>query len=368
MSQYSLSHVPDSVLLNDLSKLVAQDRATSARLLAHIAEVDARKLYVPAAYPSMFEYCVRRLHMSEGTAFKRIRAARAALRFPVIFEAVAAGRLHLSAVVLLTPHLTPESADDLLRAAAHHSKSEIETMLAHRFPSPDLPATIRPLKVSPGTVELDSVLTHSPSLALSSGPQSVDRTRETGEPPVSEDKPSAPRSTLVPPARIAPLAPQRYAIQMTVDQSTHEKLQYARQLLGHQLPSGDIAAVFGRGLDALIRELEKQKFAASDKPRPGRREPSAGERFIPAAVKRAVWRRDGGRCTFVSDTGHRCESRTRLEFDHIQPVARGGRATVGGMRLRCQAHNQYEAECAFGLEFMKERQSAGESGKAASSA
>lgn len=145
MSRYSLSHVPDSALLTDLSKLVDQDRATSARLLAHVAEVDARKLYVPAAYPSMFEYCVRELHMSEGTAFKRIRAARAARRFPAIFEAVADGRLHLSAIVLLTPHLTPESADELMRAAAHRTKAEVEQMLANRFPSPDLPAKVRAL-------------------------------------------------------------------------------------------------------------------------------------------------------------------------------------------------------------------------------
>lgn len=157
MTQYSLSHVSDSVLLVDLSKLVARDRATSARLLAHIAEVDARKLYRPAAYPSMFEYCVRELHMSEGTAFKRIRAARAARRFPAIFDAVGDGRLHLSAVVLIARHLTAESADELVRAVAHRSKSDVEQMLADRFPSPDLATRMRALpirhpKVSPGTV------------------------------------------------------------------------------------------------------------------------------------------------------------------------------------------------------------------------
>ena len=69
-------------------------------------------------------------------------------------------------------------------------------------------------------------------------------------------------------------------------------------------------------------------------------------------MKRAVWERDGGQCTFVSESGHRCESRTRLEFDHVEPVATGGHATVKGLRLRCRAHNQFEAERAFGRDFM----------------
>jgi len=69
-------------------------------------------------------------------------------------------------------------------------------------------------------------------------------------------------------------------------------------------------------------------------------------------VKRAVRERDQDQCTFQSESGQRCPARMRLEFDHIEPVARGGRATVDGMRLRCRAHNQYAAECAFGAGFM----------------
>src|SRR5206468_1786248 len=78
-------------------------------------------------------------------------------------------------------------------------------------------------------------------------------------------------------------------------------------------------------------------------------------RHIPAAVKRAVDQRDGRRCTFVSDAGHRCESRTLLQYDHIHPVARGGTATVENIRLRCRTHNQFEAEQAFGTGFMDSR-------------
>jgi 5-methylcytosine-specific restriction endonuclease McrA len=126
-------------------------------------------------------------------------------------------------------------------------------------------------------------------------------------------------------------------------------------LLGHHVASGDIAQVLDRALDALVRELEKRKFAATDRPRPPRQHRETDSRHIPADVKRAVWKRDQGQCTFVSDTGHRCPARERLEYDHIDPVARGGRASVSRMRLRCRAHNQYEAERVFGTEFMNDK-------------
>jgi 5-methylcytosine-specific restriction endonuclease McrA len=126
------------------------------------------------------------------------------------------------------------------------------------------------------------------------------------------------------------------------------------------VPSGDLAEVLDRALVALIEKLERQKLAATDRPRAAR--PSRGPRHVPAHVRRAVWRRDQGRCTFTSDSGRRCEARDFPEFDHVEPVARGGRATISGIRLRCRAHNQHAAERAFGAGFMlRKREAARES-------
>ena len=72
-------------------------------------------------------------------------------------------------------------------------------------------------------------------------------------------------------------------------------------------------------------------------------------RHIPASVKRIVWQRDHGRCTFVSPSGVRCNEHGRLEFDHIHPHGDGGDATAANVRLLCRAHNQYEAERFFGV-------------------
>ena len=105
-----------------------------------------------------------------------------------------------------------------------------------------------------------------------------------------------------------------------------------------------------RALDALIAALEKQKLAATDSPRA--RRSVANGRYVPAEIKRAVWARDGGRCAFVSEKGKRCESRVRVELDHVIPVANGGQTSTGNLRLLCRSHNQYAAECALGTGFM----------------
>jgi hypothetical protein len=153
-----------------------------------------------------------------------------------------------------------------------------------------------------------------------------------------------------PPSRVMPLAPQRFGFQCTLDRETFDLMQRARELMGHQNPSGEFVPVIKRGLEMLVGHLEKQKFAATT--RPGHSRGCTSARRIPAAVKRAVRERDGEQCAFVSDSGKRCTARTMLEFDHLEPIARGGVTTADNVRLLCRAHNQYAAERAFGADYI----------------
>src|SRR5262245_55574076 len=114
MSGCSLTHVQDHVLLRELTALTAKDRATTAVLLAHIAEVDTRRLYASAGFSAMFHYCVRKLGFSEDLASKRIRVARVARRFPSVFAAIAEGRLHVSGVSVLAATLRNLQAKEAL--------------------------------------------------------------------------------------------------------------------------------------------------------------------------------------------------------------------------------------------------------------
>ncbi|BDG10374.1 hypothetical protein [Anaeromyxobacter paludicola] len=139
----------DRALLDALTFLVRREREATADFVAHLAEVDARRLYRDHACPSMHAYCVNVLHLSDEAAYKRINAARAARRFPVILEMLADGRLHLSAVCLLAQHLTEENHGALLDAAVHRSKRDVEQLLAERFPRPDVPEALRKLPSPP---------------------------------------------------------------------------------------------------------------------------------------------------------------------------------------------------------------------------
>lgn len=352
-----LAHLSDADILRQLTALVAGDRVNTAMLLAHIAEVDARRLYAPAGYPSMHAFCVERLRFSDDAAYRRIRAARAARQFPALFIAVSEGRLTLAAISLIAPHLTHENLNTLIEAATHKRKVEVEEFLAECFSSSDLPASpvakirvIPPRPSDPPSAPLPLLAAAepnampSPTVAGGEFPGAISVEGDSGELVLGR----------VANAEV-PAAP-RFHFQFVVPKSTHEKLCRAQSLLSHRLPTCDVAQVFDRALDALISQLEVRKLGVST--RDLRREGSASDhvsRYIPASVRRAVWERDQGRCTFVSITGGRCRSRRFIEFDHVVPVARGGKATVANLRLRCGTHNQYEAERAFGVDFMRRK-------------
>ncbi|MGE5178534.1 MAG: hypothetical protein ACM3PF_05500 [Bacteroidota bacterium] len=396
----SLAHLSDAALRRELIAAVARDRITTAELLAHIAEFDARKLYVPEGYSSMHAYCVEELHLSEDAAAKRIQAARAARRFPGLLLALTEGRLHLTAVCLLAPHLTAENVDELIEAATHRRKIDVEVSLARRFPAhsiPELPASIRVLSASslprqhaPAHVGSGDLLAmgdggsphvdgdeHAPAHVggehapahVGGGEHAPAQVGGDEHAPAhvggGEHAPAHVGGDEHAPAHVASEGAagisERFLVQVTIDKGTYEKLRHAQALLSHSVRSGDLAQLLGRALDALIAQLEKRKLGVGGD-RGARRAPvsvrgrsALRNRHIPAHIRRAVWERDGGRCTFVSKSGHRCGERRFLEFDHVEPVARGGTAAVTGLRLRCRAHNQYEAERMLGAGFMERK-------------
>jgi hypothetical protein len=318
-------------LRREIYAAAGRERTVTAEFLGVIAEFDALRLYVPEGYASMHAFCVGALRMCEDSAYKRIQAARAVWKFPQLCPALADGRLHLSAVFTLAPHLTAENVEELVGACTHKTRREIQDLIARRFLGPAAEFRFEP---SP-----------TPEVALSGH---ADPPADAQLVPVPVEADPLKSTQAVVPQSVGP--PQRVSVHCLVDQ---QKLEYARALLSHAIPSGDLDKVFDRALDAVIRETEKRKFAATPRPRaraPHR--PSADARHVPAPVKREVWKRDGGQCTFLGRDGHRCGERRFLEFDHVQPVALGGEATVDDLRLRCRVHNQYEAERVFGTEFM----------------
>ena len=146
---------------------------------------------------------------------------------------------------------------------------------------------------------------------------------------------------------VAPLAPDRYLLKLTLSAEAHVRLRRAQNLMRHTIPNGDPATIIDRALELLVEQLERTKFAEATRPRTRAGRANAHSRHVPAAIKRHVWRRDDGQCAFVGVKG-RCTEAGFLEFHHVRPFADAGDTTAENLQLRCRAHNQHEADLYFG--------------------
>ena len=122
----SLSSLSNDELLLRVSQLVNQSRRVESVLVAHLAEVDARRLYAREALPSMFQYCRDVLHLSESEAYLRIEVARMSRRHPMVLTMLEDGRLHLSAIATLAL-ATEETHSGRWRGALGSSRPQEQT-------------------------------------------------------------------------------------------------------------------------------------------------------------------------------------------------------------------------------------------------
>ena len=329
MTIEKLHSIPDDDLLARLSKLLERSRGVEAELVAHIGEVDARRLFARHAAPSMFGYCVDVLHLSEHEAYLRIAAARAARSHPVLLEMLADGRMHLSGIAKLAPHLTEANRDDVLARAAYKSKRQVEELVAELAPRPDVQPRIRKV------------------------PQSAAPKVEAPQLGPDRAAPAAPKTAPVPPApppKVEPLAPARYKVQFTASAALRDKLERLQALL-----EADLAEAIEAAVTEKIERLEAKRYAQTSKPRKtvAETDTSPSSRRVPAAIRRAVYERDRGRCTFRDASGRRCPERHRLELHHVAPYGRGGGHSVENLRLVCRVHNAHYAEKDYGRDVME---------------
>jgi hypothetical protein len=416
-NRFRLLSVKNADLLAGLSRLVQRGNELTAEVLAHLAEIEERRLHLQLGFPSLFAYCVEALGLSEGSAGRRVAAARVCRRFPEAFELVARGDLHLSALCGLAPHLGPQNATELFTACCRKTRRQVDELLAARFPRPDVREQIRRLPV------------RGQASAVSNDPRIPDRTDTLGQArakagvnahghhadvvetakigedfgspmagPSALDAARPPAPTPPPPRRreLEPLSADRFGVHFTADAELRQLLERARALASHRLPKNDLSSLMRVVLASFVKREEARRFAVGRKPRrakagatnaktlppcatpPGGAtvaiRPARGQtvvlagsrasevarvtagfakrrkrsRSIPAAVRRAVYQRDSGQCSFVSEDGRRCEARALLELDHVEPWAKLGDAGVDNIRLRCRAHNQWHARERFG--------------------
>ncbi len=430
-------------LTERLRSLAGEERNVQADFLLHLDALDRRRGYAELGYPSLWEYCLRALHLREGAAGRRIGAMRALRRFPSLVEALRDGRLCLSTLCVLGPVLTPENVEEVAARAAFRTKAETDAIAAAVKPRTAPADGVRRLPAERPDMTRTQVVEMKPAAGVqpvlrrgqeeSAIPGSAAAREADAEPalPAATGGPSEPRPARgvlgggfvrpvadveplrleSPPRRASPpevraVAEAQWSLRVTLDDEAKRDLETLTQLLAHKVPDGNLAAVLKEALRCAIEKHGVRRGAlapARTRPAPkgsstdctaapplpvapsgasqlgesDRREGegeqpgstehsespalisapraarSAGRPTIPAEVRRQVWARDGGRCSFVARDGTRCESRWKLELDHVTPWALGGSSTEDDLRLRCRAHNLFHAEEVFGREHME---------------
>src|SRR5688572_15239996 len=359
--ELGVSELSDAELLANTRGLIGRSNQVLAALLAHLGEVEARGLHRQRACSSLYAYCIYELRLSEDEAVRRVSAARLVRRFPELLDAIATGELHLTGLLLLGPHLTRENLSDVMARAKHRTKKEITKLLRILDPLPDVPARIEVLgSAHPGAANhptwAEQVASFCPVRELTPG----DRPRDW----VAGDELPAPAR---PKEAVEVKEPLRFRVQFTATDEYVNLLERAAALLSNRGEQNSIEEIHLRALRGLVEKLEKRRYGAPARARaadsastPPEPEPEPGSepepatrstrrsRHIPARVRRAVFDRDGARCTHIDSAGQRCGETHRLELHHLVPFARGGGHAAENLTLRCSAHNALAAEQDFG--------------------
>ena len=278
----------------------------------------------------MWDYLLRVVHLREGAAFRRIAAMRVVHRLPLVAEALRDGRLCLSTVAVLEKLLTEENVGELVARAAFLTKAEVQRLAVTLQPrtAPKDGLRLLPSKQAPRETEAPLDEPSAPAASVVASP-----------PPPTALQLAPPPSR----ATLEPVTEDTYSLRVTVDAALEKDIQELRALLSHKIPNGDLTAVVREAIQCALEKHRKRRGAAE--PARKRKIPVVakpvektvcGREPISAAVRREVWMRDEGRCSWCGPDGHRCGSTWQVELDHILPVALGGPSTVENLRILCK--------------------------------
>lgn len=325
-----------TIELNDLRKLrnqevhekmreLAEDeREVQAVFLLHLREVERRGVHLQMGFGSLFDYMVKSLNYSESAAYRRIQAMRLMKSVPEVQEKIKSGELNLTTAAQVQSffkaeekrqgHKAPEEKQNLVASVQNKSSREVERHL------------------------------------LSLQPQS----EIAGE-------------------KIRQVTEAHVEIKMTITEDLKKKFDRLKSLFSHVHPEMTYQQLFElladralKQVDPLLKPVHAKKPEAKKSvekkcdatpapkvngqtvpfvsPSTGPAASLSGERRLPESLKRAVWQRDGGKCTFYDPkTGYRCESIHQIQVDHIKPLAFGGGSAIDNLRLLCAQHNRWRA-------------------------
>lgn len=279
----------DSVI-DEMKRVVDEERKSLATFVRLLCEAEKKKLPLEMGY-STLSFCMEVLGLSRSSSLKRILASRVCARFPDGLNLIESGSLHLSALVLLSKHLTEDNYAELFHMAHQKSESYIERELAKRFP----------------------------------------REKRNKE-------------------RIEWLNENEAEVALVLPADVLAMLERARELLKHKYPQGKVAEILTEILSAYLKKNDPLQKEAPRERSPKARPFPVHPRKIRHRIQHQVWKvNQVGQCEYVSPDGKRCSERSGLQIEHKLPWALGGSSLdVTNLQLLCGPHNRFLAEKMLG--------------------
>ena len=265
-----------------------------ALVIAHIAEMSRRKGHLEYGYKNLFDYCARRLKLSEGSVARRIQVANVSRRFPQILVTLAENRLSLTVAGLLAPVLTESNVDKFLVDCAGMTKREAEEYLVALRPKPVFTASIR-RKPGPPNEQTTTPLKSTSVLELRPTPR-------------------------VSPSILEPARPELFNFRFAADQEFKRKFERLAEVLGVENPLHHMAEIMEQALDIALdkKDLQRKRARRLEREARGIAKPSqekscpgevfANSRYIPSEVRERVHERAGHQCEYLGLDGTRCRS------------------------------------------------------------
>jgi len=292
--EQNLRQISNEQLVANLRILKTKEDTVLLEVLEHIHELERRQLYLKLGFPSLFSYLTQSLSYSESEAYRRVESARLMGSLPEIKSDIAAGRLTVTNMTEVRSAMrarkkasgrpvSKEERRQFVNAVLDCSKKEAQRNLAERVPEITANFEERRREHRDGSLELTVLL----------------------------------------------LPPQR------------QRLERARDLLAHKGPLYKAADTIDRLSEFY---LNKKDLTQGFDPR---LEASPHNKMfgqIPMSLRRAVFRRDRGRCQYISQDGRPCATTYQVEIDHVIPISAGGKNELANLRCLCRAHNQWKGD------------------------
>src|SRR6266850_1112842 len=265
----SLAHLSDDQLLTNTRCLVGKSNQVFAALLVHLAEVETRGIHRTRRCASLYTYCIYELRFSEDAAARRSSAARLVKQFPILFDAVASGELHLTGLLMIGPHLTPENHVKVLGRAKFRTKKELAKLVRDLSPLPQVsdrmgplgPAPASPLRNPTWAEYVDSLCPKVRELPAGERPR--DWASDGVELCEGDQLPVGPVPSNLPPVT----APQHYQMQFETVEEHAKLVERAKALLSHERSGLTLGALHFEAMRMLVATLENRKFAVTERPR-----------------------------------------------------------------------------------------------------